>query len=52
MNDKQEVCVVHIETRRFFDECHGVHHLHQLQNAYYMATGEELDVQPKKYRER
>ena len=21
MNDKQKVCVVHIETRRFFDEC-------------------------------
>lgn len=21
MNDKQTVCVVHIETRRFFDEC-------------------------------
>lgn len=21
MNDKPEVCVVHIETRRFFDEC-------------------------------
>lgn len=21
MNKKQEVCVVHIETRRFFDEC-------------------------------
>lgn len=27
-------------------ECHGVHHLHQLQNAYRMATGEELKVQP------
>ena len=27
-------------------ECHGVHHLHQLQNAYYMATEEELEVQP------
>lgn len=27
-------------------ECHGVRHLHQLQNAYYMATGEELEVQP------
>lgn len=23
MNDKQKVCVVHIETRRFLDECQG-----------------------------
>ena len=27
-------------------ECHCVHHLHQLQNAYFMATCEELEVQP------
>lgn len=27
-------------------ECHGVYYLHELQNAYYMATGEELEVQP------
>ena len=27
-------------------ECHGVYYLHQLQNAYYMATGEELNIQP------
>ena len=27
-------------------ECHGVYHLHQLQNAYYIATGQELEVQP------
>jgi hypothetical protein len=27
-------------------ECHGVHHLHQLQNAYYLATGDELEIQP------
>lgn len=27
-------------------ECHGIHYLHELQNAYYMATGEELEVQP------
>lgn len=27
-------------------ECHGVYLLHQLQNAYYMATGEEMEVQP------
>lgn len=27
-------------------ECHGVHHLHQLQNAYFMATWEELEIQP------
>ena len=40
------------KTEDIIFECHGVHHLHQLQNAYYMATGEELDVQPKKYRER
>lgn len=26
-------------------ECHGIHHLHQLQNAYYMATGEELQIE-------
>lgn len=26
--------------------CHGVHHLHQLQNAYYLATGEEMEIQP------
>jgi hypothetical protein len=27
-------------------ECHCVYYLHQLQNAYYMATGDELEVQP------
>lgn len=27
-------------------ECHCVYYLHQLQNAYDMATGEELEVQP------
>lgn len=27
-------------------ECHCVYYLHQLQNAYYLATGDELDVQP------
>lgn len=26
-------------------ECHCVYYLHQLQNAYYMATGEELEIQ-------
>lgn len=25
-------------------ECHGIHYLHELQNAFYMATGEELEV--------
>lgn len=25
MNNEQEVCVVHIETRRFFDECRSSH---------------------------
>lgn len=27
-------------------ECHCVYYLHQLQNAYYMATGDEMEVQP------
>ena len=26
-------------------ECHCVYYLHQLQNAYYMATGEELQIE-------
>ena len=26
-------------------ECHGIHYLHELQNAYYMATGEELQIE-------
>lgn len=26
-------------------ECHGVHYLHQLQNAYCMATKEELQIE-------
>lgn len=34
------------KTEDIIFECHGVHHLHQLQNAYYMAIGEELEVQP------
>lgn len=27
-------------------ECHCVYDLHQLQNAYYLATGEEMEIQP------
>lgn len=27
-------------------ECHDIHYLHELQNAYRMATGEEMEVQP------
>lgn len=33
------------KTEDIIFECHGVHHLHQLQNAYYMATGEELQIE-------
>lgn len=35
-----------VKTEDIIFECHSVYYLHQLQNAYYMATGEEMEVQP------
>lgn len=29
--------------------CSDINYLHQLQNAYYMATGEELEVHPRRF---
>lgn len=37
------LCVWYDSTCVIF-ECHGIRYLHQLQNAYYLATGQELEV--------
>lgn len=34
------------KTEAVIFECCCVHHLHQLQDAYFMATGEEMEIQP------